>query len=175
MIVLGIDPGATTGWCAYDVAKRCVVMSGWVQGHDADSIAAEQIAWDADTIVVERPVAHGPTRPQVVDCAYVCGRLVGEMGRWCKGGIVELTRLQVKQALTAATHGEVRVVNDATAWAALLLLHGGDAAAKKGGPLHGVKSHGRAALAVAVAWCLMQHPDDRQVDEAGAARRRPGS
>jgi hypothetical protein len=34
-------------------------------------------------------------------------------------------------------------------WAALLHLHGGEMAAKKGGPLYGVKAHARAALAVA--------------------------
>lgn len=156
MLVLGIDPGQTTGWCAYDLEHRAVVMAGCVMGADADGIAAEQILWDANEVVIERPKGYGPTRPQVVDAAYVCGRLVGEIAHWGKGAVHEVTRIEVKKALTEATHREIVVRNDASAWAALLMLHGGDGAAKKGGPLHGCKSHQRAALAAVVAWAIQQ-------------------
>jgi hypothetical protein len=75
-----------------------------------------------------------------------------------------MTRIEVKKILSAATHGEIIVRNDSTAWAALKLLHG-DGCDKKprrkkgqivdpGGCIGNVKSHERAALAVAVAWWL---------------------
>lgn len=48
------------------------------------------------------------------------------------------------------------VRDDKTSWQALQVLHGGDKAAKKGGPLHGVKSHQRAALAAVIAWAFKE-------------------
>jgi predicted secreted protein len=69
--------------------------------------------------------------------------------------VLELTRREVKLALSEATQRDVVVTDDATAWAALKLLHG-DLCDKKGGALHGVKAHERAALAVAVAFALRQ-------------------
>jgi hypothetical protein len=144
--ILGVDPGETTGWAVYNTLSRRVEQSGQFATYLLPLIAAS-LADACDRIVIERPVAHGPTRPQVVECAWIAGRLIERLGRRCE----ERTRLDVKKALTAATHGEVVVRNDATAWAALLLLHGGAADAKKNGPLHGVRAHERAALAVAYA------------------------
>lgn len=154
-MILAIDPGATTGWCVYDPDEREVVDYGNFRGADAPGKLIEQA--DAfDVRVIERPVAHGPTRPQVVDCAYVAGILKERLG--CQ----EITRLQVKQLLTEAVLGEIRVKDDATAWAACVLLHGPDSDRKPkvrkgqviepGGPIGGVRSHERAALALAVAW-----------------------
>lgn len=150
MILLGIDPGKATGWTLYDSTARRVITAGQFPEHlrTPDFTKAETIA---NIIVIERPVAHGPTRPQVVECAWIAGRLRQAVGA------EELTRLQIKQALTTATHGEVVVRNDATAWAALKLLHG-EGCDKRGGALHGVKAHERAALAVAVAWALLRQP-----------------
>lgn len=150
MIVLGLDPGETSGWCSFDTERRAVVDRGTFTRHDVPEQVL-QLARTVDRVVLERPVAHGPTRPAVVECAYVAGRIVGMLGQ----SAVELTRLVVKQVLTAATLGEVQVRNDSTAWAALLLIHGGEQAGRKGGPLHGVRSHERA-LAVAVAWGLRE-------------------
>jgi hypothetical protein len=147
--VLAIDPGATTGWVIYDSEKRCVIERGSFVGH---YIVATPMWELCDATVVERPVAHGPTRPQVVDCAYVAGRLTERLAD-LDAAVHELTRLDVKKVLTDATFGEVRVKNDATAWAALKLLHG-KRCDKKGGPLHGVRSHERAATALAVAYLL---------------------
>ena len=71
MNVLGIDPGATTGWCLYDSTKRRVLEAGqfprWA--------LVLQLSEVVDVAVLEVPKAYGPTRPQVVDCAYVAGRL----------------------------------------------------------------------------------------------------
>jgi hypothetical protein len=154
-IVLGIDPGATTGWCAYDATARRTLASGQFPGHEVSAAATLAIG-DADCVVIERPKGYGPTRPPVVDCAWVAGRLFERVQRNNIDTTHELTRIDVKNALRDATHGEVSVKTDAGVWAALLLLHGGDDAAKKGGPLHGVKSHERAALAVAVAFWITQ-------------------
>jgi hypothetical protein len=148
-MILGVDPGTTSGWCLYDPAARRVVAAGMFpeSGYSSDARFLRALQ-DAETIAIERPVAHGPTRPQVVECAWIAGLLFGRLYEY---GPKEITRLEIKRALTAATLGEVQVRNDATAWAACLLLHGGSNAAGKGGPLHGLRSHSRAALAVCLA------------------------
>lgn len=161
MILLGLDPGATTGWCAYDSVGRRVVASG---SFPEDKIADEvrDYVYGCGAIVIERPVAHGPTRPEVVECARIEGMLFGRLRLVTPTH--ELTRLQVRQRLQAELHGTIRVVNDATVWAALVLLHGEGSDRKPrrkkgqvtepGGALGGVTGHARAALAVAVAWAL---------------------
>lgn len=154
MIVLGIDPGATTGWCAYDGEGRRALASGCFRDYRVDHDVMVRARMPNVVVVIERPKGYGPTRPELVDCGYVCGRLAEQFDM--VNAPAEITRIDVKNALRTATHGEVPVKNDSGVWAALLLLHGGESAAKKGGPLHGVRSHGRAALAVAVAWCLMR-------------------
>lgn len=154
MKVLGIDPGATSGWCVYDTKAMRVLDAGHFKADAFFDIPSKHFGCDA--AVIERPVAHGPTRPEVVECAWVAGLLFRDMlhilGR---DKIHALTRLQVKQELTDAVHGEIRVRNDATAWAALKLIHGRDCE-KNYGALGLVRSHARAALAVAVAWHLRQ-------------------
>ncbi len=151
MKVLGIDPGAQTGWCVYDTEARRVVMTARCDGFELPKQAFPSGAYVA---VVERPRGYGPTRPQVVDCAYVAGRLVERVRNAYLLNVHELERREVCRRLSDAMNGVVTVRNDATAWAALVALHGGDGAAKRGGPLHGVRSHERAALAVAVAYTL---------------------
>lgn len=150
MRILGIDPGATTGWCRYDTVRACVIAAGEFPGFQFP----EPTEWlaEVDVAVIERPKGYGPTRPQLVDCGYVAGRIVGELRQF--EAVRELTRLEVCQALTAVMCGVVQCRNDSTVWAALLHLHGGELAGKKGGPLYGVKAHARAALAVAFVWGL---------------------
>lgn len=163
--ILGIDPGKTTGWCIYDATRKEAIACGEFAEWDVDAIN-DPWAGITSRVVVERPKGYGPTRPQLVDCGYVCGRIVERLRfRFTAPKVHELTRHDVCKTLTEATHGVVNVRNDATAWAALLLLHGGDAAGEKprtkkgvevspGGALGRVTGHGRAALAVAVAWSL---------------------
>lgn len=148
MRILGIDPGVTTGWCLYDSTRACVIRAGEFPGFQFP----EPTEWlaEVDVAVIERPKGYGPTRPQLVDCGYVAGRIVGELRQL--EAVRELTRLEVCQALTAVMCGVVQCRNDSTVWAALLHLHGGELAGKKGGPLYGVKAHARAALAVAFVW-----------------------
>lgn len=170
MNILGIDPGATTGWCVYSTETRRAIECGAFCGHDYGGTSLDLALHEPGigAIAIERPKGYGPTRPQLVDCGYVAGRLVERLAR-CRSiypsGVLELTRLEVCKALTAAVHGQINVRNDATAWAALLLLHGGDDAGRKArtkkgveiepaGALGIVTGHARAALAVAVAWSL---------------------
>ncbi len=168
MKILGIDPGLTSGWCLYvrHDSGSYIEASGQFRGDDFFAIPGN-VFGKCDAAVIERPVAHGPTRPAVVECAWTAGCLWRDMlhiiGR---DKIHQLTRLEVRQELTAATHGVVSVRNDATAWAALVLMHGTDSDRKPkrrkgqvvdaGGPLGEVKGHARAALAVAVAFALRQ-------------------
>lgn len=161
-MIFAIDPGARSGWCLYHGGERRVLAAGQFDGHELTEEALEA-ARSATVVAIERPRGYGPTRPQLVDCGYTAGRLVGALlaiGRQ----VAELTRLDVCKRLSAAAHGVVHVRNDATAWAALLLLHGGDLAGKKGGPLHGVRAHERAALAVAVAVTCPASPMHRTED-----------
>lgn len=156
MRILAIDPGQTSGWCWYDAETRRVIDGGTFAAHAMPS----NLPFNTAACVVERTVAHGPTRPQVVECAYIGGRIVSDLMHLYKlGPVRELTRLEVRRALTNATHGTVRVKDDATAWGALKLMHGGESADVKAlkdgsrfaGPLAGINSHARAACALAVA------------------------
>jgi hypothetical protein len=162
LVVLGVDPGATTGWVAYDADQKLVLDSG--EFRDAE-LSAEFTGWldRADRCVLERPRGQGPTRPQVVECGIVFGMLYEKIQR----DVLEtswLYRLTVCQRLTFALHGTITVRNDATAWAALVALHGANSDSKgrtkKGvqieppGAIGRAKGHGRAALAVAVASLL---------------------
>lgn len=170
MRVFGLDPGATTGWCVYDSIDRRAVDAGEFRGHDMPMTAISALR-TCELVAVEAftQVAAG-IYPATVQAAYTCGRLVERLeGVLLAPAVVELSRLAVKKALTAAVHGEVHVKNDATAWAALKLMHGANSDAKPrtrkgvvvapGGPLGIVKGHGRAALAVAVAATLRREPE----------------
>ena len=164
--LLGVDPGQKTGWCVYDTDARRVVDSGhFDENHIPDP---QPESWKhVLAVAIERPKGYGPTYPQVVDCAYVCGRLVECLHFVLSVPVQERLRREVYKALGAGLNGEIRIRNDATVWAALKLLHGGEgcdqkakASDKKGlggrvpGPLAGVTSHARQALAVAVAVAL---------------------
>jgi hypothetical protein len=152
--ILAIDPGATTGWVIYDSEAGRVLAAGHFREHHLDTPRATQ-GGPIDWCVIERPKGYGPTRPQLVECGIVFGRLVEHLQR-LHGPVHEMLRMDICRILSDACHGQIRVRNDATAWAAVLHLHGGPDAAKKGGSLHGVKSHARAALAAAVAACLQR-------------------
>jgi hypothetical protein len=153
MNILGIDPGVTTGWCIYNTVSRAVISHGQFETWLSERLRLPH----HHVAVIERPQGYGVTRPQMVDCGYITGRLVERFP-----GAHELTRREVKRILTEATQRDVVVTDDATAWAALKLLHG-EGCDKKGGALHGVRAHERAALAVAVAFAL------RQAKPAGVA------
>lgn len=151
MLILGLDPGATSGWVLYDAEAKRVVDCGTFKETNAPQELVDDLRHDY--CVIERPVAYGPTRPQVVDCAWHAGQLAIVMQA------IPMTRREVKQLLTEATNRDVRVVDDASAWAALVLLHGEGSDQKptkkrEGGCIGRVTSHERAALALVVAWAI---------------------
>ena len=161
MNLLGIDPGATTGWCEYSSHSRTVVSSGMFPASQLD--VPGHVFHRCGAVIVERPVAQGATRPQVVDCAYTSGILVGRLREQLGADRVhEMTRLDVRRTLQELVHGTVRVKDDRSVWAALVVIHGEGSDQRPrtrkgeeidpGGAIGRVRSHERAALAVAVAW-----------------------
>jgi len=170
--ILGIDPGATSGWCIYNDALRCVTAAGQFETF---AVPRECLAFRG-LCVVERPEGYGVTRPQMVDCGYYTGRIVEILRRDTEGNVVELTRREVKKILTAATQRDVVVTDDASCWAALKLLHTENADVpmpdKKGGALYELRghgTHGRAAAALCVAFSL------RNIIDVGLGQSRHGA
>lgn len=162
MHILGIDPGAKTGWCVYDTINRQVLEAGTIETH----IVTEEVRlawkqWQVDRVVMERLVPHGATYPQVVDAAYTSGRLVELVPHLgvCATLPIEITRRAVRKTLQTETNGSVRVQNDKTVKEALKLLHDDPNCDRKGGCLYalrGTGSDGWAALAAAYAWHALQ-------------------
>lgn len=166
--ILGIDPGATTGWCLYvdtDMG-RYVEACGEFDSHKCGSVV-HKYAKEADYVVVEslfKP--HGNIYPATVVSAITEGRLVEGIARERGFDPDLMTRHDVKKILTAATHRTMIATDDKTVWRALVLLHGdgsdrkpkrkGGKVVDEGGPLGRVTGHARAALAVAVAYVLRQ-------------------
>lgn len=170
-LILGLDPGETTGWCVYDSETRSAHSAGEFERYESGVML--DVDQPYDVIVQERPVVF-PARPrkggqfshgspsQVGDTCYYAGVLSERARRWSsitgydpKRIYAELTRLDVKKALSIAVHKEVVAVDDATVRVILEMLHGGKTCWRKGGALAGVKSHMRAALAVAVAYSYL--------------------
>lgn len=165
MLILGVDPGAVTGWAVYESADRRVIASGQFNEHQISKQCKDWIfSLTVDAVVIERPKGQGPTRPQLVECGITFGRLAAYLeSKFGERRVYEMLRYEVKSSLSAATHGEVNARNDASVWAALLLLHGGEDAGRKAtkkNPVPGAiglaKSHERAAVAVAVAWAIRE-------------------
>lgn len=155
MNLLGIDPGATTGWCLYDPQARRVVDRGTFEKFHVPEELIQRIRNGGVRCVVESfDDVHAGIYPQTVHAAEVLGRI--EERILCLAGQEpgRITRFDVKRTLHNWIMGEWPVQKDRDVWAALLKLHGGIDAAKKGGPLHGAKAHERAALAVVVAYSL---------------------
>lgn len=161
MKILGIDPGATTGWCVYDAIPGAVLARGRFPGWQID--VPSSLYGGLEAVVVEKPEPHGATYPQVVECAYATGRLVAFLLGLCPR-VHEVSRRVVRRTLQDAVHGTVRVKDDRTVWDALVMLHGEGCDRKpkvrkgevveSGGCIGSVSSHERAALAVAVAYHL---------------------
>lgn len=162
--ILGIDPGATTGWVVYAVDSKAVIDQGEFPGADCSQEMLTYLE-NCGYVVLERPRGQGPTRPQVVECGIVFGmlyqRALMHPGTRHDLEVTWLYRLDVCKRLTAALHGTISVRNDSTAWAALVALHGDRSdfrgRKKKGayieqpGPIGICTGHARAALATAVA------------------------
>ena len=181
MIVIGIDPGVTIGLCVYDTETRRAVWSGqFTDLHDAMSqVSYLDTSMNCDAIGIERARIYGAGGASVANTIEQVGWLLASLGAslpdssaaivHCGGDVHTLERRAVVSALSAAVGQSVK--GDAGVWQALCTLHPGAAqrpvAAKpatrqkpavdavEAGPLYGVSSHARAALAV--AWTLGKH------------------
>lgn len=165
MIILGIDPGKAIGLCLYDAEAKRVLHSEVCSDREVND-ALHRLLPKAQWTVVERPRVYGMGGNDMADAIEQCGWLIRRCGGMpfagpepalggaftCRGGgVLACERRGVLKALSGAIGSDVR--KDAGVWAALVTLHGEDAA-KKGGALYGCKSHARAALAV--AWTAAQ-------------------
>jgi len=166
MIVLAVDPGSKmTGWCLYDSFAKRAVEAGEVEASFDLDLCMEMlrpaILAGCTRYVIEKPVGQGPTRPEMVATGVMAGWYFATINQLAHKPVF-ITRQEVKRALSLATHNEIRVINDATAWAALVNIHGEGsdckARVKKGveiapaGAIGICRGHAKAALAVAVAF-----------------------
>lgn len=151
-MILAIDPGTTeSGWVRLDEGK--VIDSGVTD--NGDMLAKLERGFCSDTtwmrpskVAIEMIASYGmPVGREVFEtCVWI-----GEFKHACRqrGIPVELIyRREVKLHLCGTVKAK-----DQNVWQALLDKFGGDSAVGRKaapGPLYGVKSHARAALAVAV-------------------------
>lgn len=184
MKILGIDPGNTIGLCVYDTeAKRAVWAGQYATPQEAmNEVRSACRRHDPiGAIGIERARIYGAGGRTVANTIEQVGWLLASLGASlpdgkdaicdCGGDVFTLERRAVVSALGAAVGQSVK--GDAGVWQALCTLHPGAAqrpvAAKlatrtkpavdavEAGPLFGVSSHARAALAV--AWTLGRYLD----------------
>lgn len=161
MLILGIDPGATTGWCIYSTEERAAIESGIFKGHGIRTHIRD-LCLAAHVVVIESMIEpHGKIFPAVVQAGITEGRLTEHALMTTAREPELLSRHDVKLTLTAATQRTVVVTDDKTAWQALALLHGegsdrkprrkGGVIVEPGGPL-GPESAQATLAAKAAKW-----------------------
>jgi hypothetical protein len=181
VIVIGIDPGATIGVAVYDTAAGRVLYSAQYRDplQVTHYVGAVRQTHVVGAIGIERARIYGAGGASVANTIEQVGWLLASLGAslpdssaaivHCGGDVHTLERRAVVSALTAAVGQSVK--GDAGVWQALCTLHPGGGQrpvagkpatrtrpavdAVEAGPLFGVSSHARAALAV--AWTLGQH------------------
>lgn len=142
MSLLALDPGTThTGWVQF--ANEVVQASGIHDNHEI----LDLIRSHRGPVAIERFEARGmPIGDESVVTMLWTGRFIEAAG-------MDRVRLVKRSAVKSHLCGSQRA-KDANVWQALVDRWGGKALAvgtiKRTGPLYGVKSHARAALAVAV-------------------------
>ena len=178
MIVIGIDPGATIGVCVYDTTAGNVLASLTTRDPQ-EAVGWVKLGVDHDAIGIERARIYGAGGASVANTIEQVGWLLsalrarlptsGDAIQLCGNDVYTLERRAVVKALSVEMGESVK--GDAGVWAALCRLHpdamrrpvaAKDATrtraavdAVEAGPLYGVSSHARAALAV--AWALGKH------------------
>lgn len=145
MTRLALDPGPTvTGWCALD-SKGVPTASGVTPNTEVLAMLAGH---NANRLVIEMIASYGmPVGAEVFETCVWIGRF---QQTWKTPNAVVLTpRRVVKLHLC----NDMRA-KDSNIWQALLDRFGGKSAAvglkKTPGPLYGITSHARAALALAI-------------------------
>lgn len=179
-LIIGIDPGKTVGLCLYDTQAGRAIGSWQTQEpeHAVQWARSAMLVWTIEAVAIERPRIYQSAGNELCDTIEQTGWLMAQLGgrypmhevypgvRYCGDGAHLLERRAVTNAMTEAMGSTVR--GDAGVWQALCALHpdavrrpvvGKPATRQKpavcaveAGPLYGVTSHARAALAV--AWAL---------------------
>lgn len=140
--ILALDPGPTeTGYCYYQPDAAPAIRAGVLPNHALLARLPAETSW---ALAIEMVASYGmPVGREVFETCVWIGRL--QQASPDPEAVRLVPRLAVK-----LHHCHSARATDATIWRAILDRFGGPAAAKKGGPLAGVKSHARAALALAL-------------------------
>ena len=185
MIIIGIDPGATIGVAVYDTTVGKALYSGQYRNllevtHYVEAVRQTHVV---RAIGIERARIYGAGGASVANTIEQVGWLLASLGaglptsgdaiQLCGNDVYTLERRAVVKALSVEMGQSVK--GDAGVWAALCRVHpdavrrpvvGKPATRTKpavdsveAGPLYGVSSHARAALAV--AWALGKHLEAR--------------
>lgn len=145
MIILALDPGTTqTGWCLYDTEGSDVQLFGV----DDNSKIIELINdGDYDEVAIEMIASYGmAVGAEVFETCVWIGRFV----QCCANLNVRhkaIYRKDCKMFLCGTNKAK-----DANIRQAIIDMFGGIESTKKGGKLHGIKSHIWPALAVALTY-----------------------
>jgi len=144
--ILALDPGTLeTGWCI--LSGSSVIGSGVMENNELLQWLLQRRELVGHRIAIEMIASYGmPVGREVFETCVWIGRF---KQAWIDPDEVQLVyRKDVKMHLCGTAKAK-----DPNVWQALLDLFGGESAVGKKaapGPLYGVKSHARAALAVAI-------------------------
>lgn len=147
-MILGIDPGTIeSGWCA--LAGTTVRASGILPNADMLRMVTYGTARGFQYLAIEMVASYGmPVGKEVFETVRWIGRF---QQAWPDP---EAVRFVYRRDVKLYLCGSMRA-KDTNVWQALLDRLGEVGTKGKPGPLYGVKSHARSALAVAVlASCL---------------------
>ena len=152
MLILALDPGTTqTGWCRYD-SERNEVDTAIEDNADIFKFLPSAAHRH---IVIEECQSYGMAIGQeTITTIWFSGRLYDRALRTAR--VLSVTMLP-RKAVKLHLCGSMRA-KDTNIRAALIDRFGGIAATKKGGALHGVRSHSWAALALAVTYADTRCP-----------------
>lgn len=142
-MILAIDPGTEqSGWCTFDAGR--VIESGVSPNKDALEHIRQCCNSRVQTLAIEMVASYGmPVGREVFETVRWIGRF---QQAWRDPEAVKLVyRREVKLYLCGSMKAK-----DANVWQALLDKLGPVGTKKAPGPLYGVKSHARSALAVAI-------------------------
>lgn len=147
MRIFAIDPGPVeSGWVLYKSGR--FILSGCDEN---SNVRCKLAFWEFDALAIEMIQSYGQTvGKSTFDTCVEIGRFVQSV----KGDAALIPRPTVKNLLCGTTRAK-----DKDVWQAVKDRFGGDSAVgtkKNPGPLYGVKSHARMALAVALAYEMMQ-------------------
>lgn len=148
-MILAIDPGNfQSGYVLYNEQTRGVLASGVRSNEDMMGVIDDWNIESSCKCAIEMIASYGmPVGKEVFDTCVWIGRF---MENWLSDSLTEesfclVYRKEVKMHLCGNTKAK-----DTNVWQALLDKLGPVGTKKHPGPLYGVKSHARAALAVAV-------------------------